>query len=174
MYYKKYRWFLISEVLISTLLLVVFLFGIYKFFNVQNKNMDYLLKEYNAVNLSEDAMIALVNYNYSKILEWYYGVYYEEKSIFEWEYKVKIITTSDSSYEDGKYIDKNGYKVNYDPTADNINVYKMIIQISSEQSSWMWQKYKNASINIWHPACDFDWASCVTKNFIITQKNEYK
>jgi len=57
------------EAVMSVVLIMIFLFGVYKFFNVQNKNINSLMVENNSVNLIEDASLYIADSDYNQLTE---------------------------------------------------------------------------------------------------------
>lgn len=171
---KNKKWFLLVEIVIAAWLLVIFLFWIYKFFNVQNKSIDSLIKEYNWNNLTEDAVFIFSNTNYSDLMEWFYWLYFEESADWISSYKITPISNTNTSYEEWKYLDELWLKTNYIPGEENNNTYRIQIQVFGENEVFLWQKFKNITVSLRYPWCNFQEGPCITKDFTVLEKQNYE
>lgn len=163
----KKSWFSLIEAVMSVTLIMIFLFWVYKFFNVQNKNISSLIVENNTVNLIEDASLYIADVDYDELVPWLYWFYFYEKNYYDAEYRlVPISYEEDFSYEEWKYMDEKWHLVNYDPQYPDW-VYKMLVKVYPETEVFEWQNFKNINIYAWYNWwCDFDWVPCITKDFI--------
>jgi hypothetical protein len=170
-YFNK-LWFSLVEIIISWLLLVIFLFWSYNYYNIQNKNYNDISKEFIASNLLEEAMTYISRKDYDSIVDWDYGLYFQDSDIKNWEYTLNPINYNNSSYEDWKYINWIWYKIDYDPNKLTW-VYKRIIRVYPEDEVFLWSKFKRISIYIWYEWCNFSWDACIKKDFIILDNIKY-
>ncbi len=166
-------WFSLVEIIISGLLLVVFLFWSYNYYNIQNKNYNDISKEFIANNLLEESMAYISRKDYNNIVDWDYWLFFQDNDINYGDYVLNPVNYNNSSYEDWKYIDKMWYKVDYDPNKLNW-VYKRIIRVYPEDEVFLGSKFKRISIYIWYEWCDFSWEACIKKDFIILSNTKYE
>lgn len=174
MYIKNKKWFLLVEIVIAAWLLVLFLFWVYKFFNIQNKNIDSLIKEYNANNLAEDAVFIFSNTDYNSLTEWLYGMYFEDYENWTSNYNITQITSNNTSYEDGKFLDEKWYVTSYLNSEENRTTYKIAIQVFWENEIFAWQKFKNITVSVRYPWCSFESLACVVKDFTVLENSNYE
>lgn len=166
LYWHKNKWFSLIEAVMSVVLIMIFLFWVYKFFNVQNKSINSLMVENNAANLVEDASLFIADINYNELNEWSYWFYYNETNFYDADYRlIPINSLDDTTYEDGKYLDEKGHLVDYNPNYPEW-VYKMLIKVYPETQAFDWQNFKNVSIYMWYNWCEFNWPPCITKDFV--------